>query len=765
VQTPAERYNLSTVSWVCPGASSQYRHFRRFVYDYEAETFNTVNGATDNKSGPKVSCTVEVDVPQTCSFILRTTDCSLSEVVGVDDEGNPLYRPAAGAEAFKAAMEKNTLKITVEGQTDVRLYPEDNEPVNILNIKRGIVSALMVPVMEEEKNNEMPTVHGVCSTDFTVNDKQDIATDVTVSRDLSRCDWFTARRQDTSPLALVSGMKYGLSKLIRSTQSCNYRFDNQKKHMTSGTCTEKHIFLPLSHENQYGISAMVKQTVTLRATAKINDRIFDHSEYLPMDVVDDKSPVQTMDAVAATMQKLNSLSETNEGEKRAGLFRQLVSEFRGLKGDTLNSAIVEMTDISPSLTWQALAQCGTPECTSAMLKLLRTFDEDAVEVDAVVYALGLLPNPSQQMVKDLLAMAQYKQSKPIMYALRRSPRFTPEITAVYNYIASLLGADCAGDKDLTFLTLRVVGNMGDAMEATDPAIKTTLLKCMRQPATTLSVQLAAIQAFRRMSVTDEVTNHIPLLHDQYPKGAVQKRLAAYLILMRNPEDSDIEVVKKLLNQEQNEQIRAFVSSHIYNIISSTDSETKKLGEKIMDALQDTEVSTHSDYTTKSRNYELGMAHESMAAKIQGNVIFDPSSTLPREVLLETTLNAFGYSMDIWEVGMEGKGFEPTIEALFGKNGFFPDTVSKALYWAEEQMSPKIKEVLEKWVAPLKIEGQKLVKDLQNRESPEAMAYLRLMGAELGYIKTNELKSIAENAMMYANIFMRIVPTKVVFCSH
>lgn len=48
--------------------------------------------------------------------------------------------------------------------------------------------------------------------------------------------------------------------------------------------------------------------------------------------------------------------------------------------------------------------------------------------------------------------------------------------------------------------------MGDAMEAADPAIKNTLLKCMRQPATTLSVQLAAIQAFRLMSPTDEVTN-------------------------------------------------------------------------------------------------------------------------------------------------------------------------------------------------------------------------------------------------------------------
>ena len=44
------------------------------------------------------------------------------------------------------------------------------------------------------------------------------------------------------------------------------------------------------------------------------------------------------------------------------------------------------------------------------------------------------------------------------------------------------------------------------MEAAEPAIKSTLLKCMRQPATTLSVQLAAIQAFRRMKLTDEVHN-------------------------------------------------------------------------------------------------------------------------------------------------------------------------------------------------------------------------------------------------------------------
>lgn len=32
--------------------------------------------------------------------------------------------------------------------------------------------------------------------------------------------------------------------------------------------------------NEYGISAVVRQTVTLRETSKINDRVFNHSKYI-----------------------------------------------------------------------------------------------------------------------------------------------------------------------------------------------------------------------------------------------------------------------------------------------------------------------------------------------------------------------------------------------------------------------------------------------------------------------------------------------------
>ncbi|CAB1340530.1 unnamed protein product [Coregonus sp. 'balchen'] len=769
--------------------AKRFKNFRRFVYEYEVETLNGVNGATSLKNGPKVTCKVEIDVPQTCSFILRTTECSLSEVIDVDAEGSPVFMPAAGAEAFQAAMEKNPLKVMVEGQTGVKLFPEEDETITILNIKRGIVSALIVPALEEEKNKDM--------TDFTVNSREDIATDVTVTRDLSKCDSFIAQRDHTSPLAIISGMQYPLSKLISSTQTCNYKFDNQKKHMTAGSCTENHIFLPFSHQTEYGVSTLVKQTLTLLETSKINERVFNHNEAnlkgLPMEAAEDKAAVQTANAALATMRELNNLSETNQGHQRASTFQRLVAELRGLKGETMSPAVPEMVSVSYALTWQALAQCGTPECSSAMLQHLRTFGTESIEVDAAVYALGLLPHPSRLLVKDMLSMAQYKQSKPIMFSLgnvvrklyQAEGKVTPEITAVSEFLASLLGAECTGEKDLTFLTLRVVGNIGEAMEAADATMKTTLLKCMRQPATTLQVQLAAIQAFRRMSVTDEVRSNLQRV-SSYSKGAVQKRLAAYLILMRTPGASDLELVKKILKasmqeqkpevQEQNAQVKAFVTSHIYNIIHSNDPETMKLGDKIMDVLADpTIATTHGDYATMSRNYKMDAAMTGMKTSMQGNIIFDPTSQLPREIMLETTLKAFGYNMDMWEIGIEGKGFEPTIEALFGKNGFFPDTVSKAMYWAGDKMPDQVNEVLKNFAAPLKNEKtkvpenlmreiirnfNKLANDLQAQESPEAMAYLRIMGTELGYIKGSELKGMAQYAAMYAEILLKTMPTEV-----
>ncbi|XP_077365952.1 apolipoprotein Bb, tandem duplicate 1 [Festucalex cinctus] len=743
--------------------AKRYKTLHKYEYQYTAESLNAVNGASSLKNGPRATCKVEIEVPQTCSFIVRTTDCTLSEVVDFDSDGNPIFGAAPSSNAFAAEMERYPLKVVVEGVYDVKLYPEEGETTTTLNIKRGIISALAVPLVEQDKNNIMPTIHGMCETDNTINAREDIATDISLERDLSTCDRFVPIRDYTSPLALISGLQYPLSKLIRSSQTCNYKFDNEKKHMTSGLCTEKHILIPFSHKGEYGVTNVGTQRLILVQVSTSNDRVFDHGDHakgLHMDSVEHKTSFQDKDAYLDLLSELANLPET-EGEKRAHLFHQTVTMVRGMKIETLSSAIPEALVVSRALTYQVLAQCGTPECSSAIMQILRGFETTAVDVDAAVFALGLVSNPSALLINDMLEMVKYKPSKPIMYGLsnvvkrfyKSERKLIPEIHSVAEFMADNLG-DCAGDQENAFLTLRVIGNMAPAILPASPALRASVLQCVNKPEASMAVQKAAIQVYRLTPISDEGREIlIQVLLDS--GSPLQKRIAAYLVLMKNPLLSELVRLTTTLPTENDPQFKSFVVSHITNILSSNEPKTEELRQKIRDAIQDNEIGPITDPTKFSRNYRMG--------SIEGNVIFESTSYLPKEAMLEMTLKAFGFDVDMMEIGIEGEGFEPTVEALFGDDGFFPDTALKTTYFVSDNILA-VKEIVQRFIPGLKNAKFKrqvsqsfikeveqnlivLARKLETSKSPEAMMYLRLFGNELGYLKRGDLGDVAYSAAM------------------
>lgn len=67
--------------------------------------------------------------------------------------------------------------------------------------------------------------------------------------------------------------------------------------------------------------------------------------------------------------------------------------------------------------------------------------------------------------------------------------------------------------------------------------------------------------------------------------------------------------------------------------------------KIRDLLQANEIGPIMDPNKFSRNYKMGL--------VEGNVIFEGNSFLPKEVMLEMTLKAFGYDIDMLEVNFFG----------------------------------------------------------------------------------------------------------------
>ncbi|XP_067274430.1 apolipoprotein B-100 isoform X2 [Pseudorasbora parva] len=749
--------------------AKRYKPFNKYEYFYETESLNALNGAVN---GPKASCKVEIAVPGTCSYIVRTTDCTLSEVSEVDADGNPVFGAAAGAEDFKTAMESHPLKFTIEGDDDIKLFPEEDERINILNIKRGIISALAVPVLEEDRNKHMPTIYGLCKTDYVVNTREEIATEVTLRRDLSGCDKFRPVEDHTSPLALITGMKYPLAQLIRSNQTCHYRFNNEQHHMTSGTCTEKHVLVLFSHKGEYGVVNIGKQALTLLGVSKYNDRDFDHNvanmKPLHPDSSVDMSPIQDKEAALVVLREIADLSKTNDGRKRAHLAHKLVSVIRKMEAETLMAVVPEAVEISQSLTYQALLQCGTPECSSAIMQIFRTFDALSVELDAAVYAMGMISRSSRVLVKEMLAMAKFKPSKPIYYALSNAVRrlfetdgVTSEIQAVADYGLEQIG-DCTGDQEHVFLSLKVIGNMVAALGAARPALQSSVIRCINQPAASAAVQQAAVQIYRQIPVPEE--GRAELMYAVLDRGSsVQKRVASYLILMKNPNPAELAQLAAALLVEENPQVKSFIQSHIRNIWSSAAPESLDLRQKIRDAFQGNKLEMLMDPIELSRYYRLG--------SLEGNMIFESPNELPREVMLEMTLNAFGFDMDLIEIGMEGKGFEPIVEALFGEDGFFPDTIMKATLYATDKMPAQLNEVLDNMLPITRNERKKrqasqnilneishnvnkLFEDLKAQNAPEAMVYLKLLGAELGYLDTKDGKMIRSLLKMIPTDFLK-----------
>ncbi|XP_007937481.1 apolipoprotein B-100 [Orycteropus afer afer] len=766
---------LENVSPSCPKDATRFKHLRKYVYSYEAESSSGVPGTADSRSATKINCKVELEVPQLCNFILKTSQCTLKEEYGINPEGKVLLKKTKNSEEFSTAMSKYELRLTVPEGKQVLLYPEKDEPKHILNIKRGIISALLVPPEAGDASRVLflDTVYGNCSSDFTVKRKMgNVATEISIERNLEKCDHFKPISTGVSPLAFIKGMVRPLSSLISSSQSCQYTLDSRRKHVSEAICKEQHLFLPFSYKNKYGMMTHVTQSLKLEDTPKINSRFFDQGGEkvgLAFESTKSTSPPRQAEAVLKTLQELQKLSISEKNAQRPNLFNKLVTELRGLNNEAVASLLPRLIEISSPITLQALVQCGQPQCYTHILQWLKNEKANPLLIDVVTYLMALIPEPSAERVREIFNTAKEQQSRATLYALSHvvnnyhkiNPQVTQILLDIVDYLLTQIRDDCTGDQDHTYLILRVIGNMGRTMEQVSPSLKSSILKCIRSTEPSRLIQKAAIQALRKMSSNEEVQG---ALLQAFLDGVspVDKRLAAYLILMRAPSQSDINRIAQHLPWERNEQVKNFVASHIANILTSEELYIQDLKTLVEEALKGLQLPTIMDFKKFSRNYHFSKSVSlpsvgPVSAKIEGNLVFDPNNYLPKESMLKTTLTIFGFSAaDLFEIGLEGKSFEPTLEALFGKQGFFPDSVNKALYWVDGQVPHQVSKVLvdhfgytkddkheQDMVNGIMLNVEKLIKDLKSKEVPEARAYLRILGEELGFVSLKDLQLLGQ----------------------
>lgn len=247
-----------------------------------------------------------------------------------------------------------------------------------------------------------------------------MATEISIERNLEKCDQFQPVSTGVSPLALIKGMTRPLSTLISSSQSCQYTLDPKRKHVSEAICKEQNLFLPFSYKNKYGMMAQVTQTLKLEDTPKINSRFFDESAKvvsLAFESTKSASPPKQAEAIVKTLQELQKLHVSEQNAQRANLFNKLVTELRGLNNEAVASLLPKLVKVSSPITLQALIQCGQPQCYTHILQWLKSEKANPLVIDVVTYLLALLPEPSTQRLQEIFNTAKEQQSRATLYAL------------------------------------------------------------------------------------------------------------------------------------------------------------------------------------------------------------------------------------------------------------------------------------------------------------------------------------------------------------
>ncbi|XP_077982064.1 uncharacterized protein LOC144437068 [Glandiceps talaboti] len=720
--------------------TSRFKEGQKYFYQYEAQTTSGIVGASERRTGMRIICDVQVEVPQRCQLYVSTPKCELLEQ-NPESKDSESFRLAPNTREFSREMARNSLKVEVNKGKVTRIQPHVDEPVHILNMKRGIMSTLQLPIDDELYQEQYPKtqdVFGNCTAETKILDIRsgNQIRKVQLNKDLSNCTRPNKTFTRESPLSLLRNISM-VQKMVNSTQNCTYTMSSNG-YVKEVICVEMHTLWPMSANNS-GVQTNVSQILT-RANkpekiniAKAKDDSSRRITNITYEFEVEPEPMnKTMNTTLKVLFELVNKTVNETTIEAPRLFNKLVASLRALDNETLhnllpvawncsehgNCSTPREQELARSYIIDALPQCGTWPCISVIATALVNSTINGTRADVLLYALAFEPNPSLQVVNETLRIADVLRTRPAMLTLGtlihnyvsnnktiEEKRKLPEpITRSVELMSKIIGDNCSpfanevsNSEKIEYnrqilLALKTIGNMGKPIQIYDESkwlrsskVLPKLIRCAESAIVPRNVSLAAIQAMRRMDPTEELREELMNVLEDATKD-VEMRLASYLLLMKNPSTINLHKIVGLLKQENMLQVRAFVASHITSILESEEPTLKIMKEKLRNVLSTNplpevehdlmKLSRHMEF---SKAFKLPWINQTVAAQLQSNLIYSPEGLLPRSLVLNMTVNILGKSLNVFETGLDVQGMEPLLEGLFGPQGYFPDWNLIALF--------------------------------------------------------------------------------------
>ncbi|KAK2725008.1 uncharacterized protein LOC136033229 isoform X1 [Artemia franciscana] len=700
-----------------------------YNYDYVADSITSLQGVNDGSSQLRITANVEIQVETECELILRVKNSILLEL------NSGYLVPSPSSNEFDKLLGEHPLRFSYQDGVIESICAAPELPW-ILNVKRGILSSLQNSMTDFTSSQTVleADVTGYCETNYTKISSSTIRK----TKNLLGCSGRHAHqhtRLTTVPYNTMSSVQS--LPLLRSDQSCEQKF--LEGHLQKVDCAESHIFQPFTGQRG-GAETKIHQTLTYKSKEEtilpFPDITFERSSliYKPHgeNRVNEGSPKQ----VIAVLKDLVQNSEESLTNDVTAYFGILIKELKKITYAQMSKiyyslddkkARVFLTDALPSVR------------TAAAFAMLRDLVQDKVltETEQAIWLTSLAfdTKPNIDMitaVAPLLEVARPSKSaflgiSSLIHHFCKSADCTvsDEIKMVIRKIELKLGSACRSmdedSKEVILIALKALGNAGIIAGS-----EYTLKRCYEED-NPMEVRLSAIAAIRRVTCDFDRSNLLRIFRDISADSEL--RIAAYLALMKCPSAVLLGQVKGVLQTEPVNQVGSFVWTHLTNLQESNDPNKASVKELVANEFFKNKFST--DVRKFSRNIEFSSFSNdlNLGGTVESNIIFSTKSYVPRSATLNLTVDLFGESMNLLEIGGRVEGMEPIIEQIFGPDGYIPDET--------------VEQVLKSFRGKREVDKHSLSNLVNSFEErfgvePEASVFLRMFGNELQYSRMKGL---------------------------
>ncbi|XP_076472286.1 uncharacterized protein LOC143301780 [Babylonia areolata] len=473
---------------------------------------------------------------------------------------------------------------------------------------------------------------------------------------------------------------------MKSSHHCQQTVDRYGI-LSSATCTELHQFRPFSREAS-GAATKVSQSLQYKTQSRLPVSVRPVAQRVSLMYQHGNKEEITHKARQEAEDVLRQLCRDTQTDIRPDtprLFSSLVSALRRVDSSSLqalHSKLEQNTMCAGNIRTKkffvdALPMVGTEAAVTLMTRMLMSNDVTDLEADMWLTSLALIQEPSLSMLeqvkslltsKTLVEKAMLPVSTMVNNFCQRQPQCSLEssVQSIMTSLEDLVGSSCYVNKknlDQVLMALRAIGNAGHVSSAVS-----VVNQCVRRTRNPMEVRVAAAQAFRRMPCDADRKAVNQIMEDKQEDSEL--RIAAYLAVMTCPDDVTLQRVQLLLESETDQQLGSFVWSHLTNL-QETSSPHKQAVRQLLKNVQ-LPAKFNLGRLQFSRNYEGSafLKRLNSGAAAEGNLVWSSSSSLPRSASANLTVDLFGRSLNLLDVGLRLEGLEYLMETLLGPNGYF-----------------------------------------------------------------------------------------------